>query len=237
MKYASFLGLVLPVFFGGLLPAQTPAPAAPSVNVQFSLCAWRTPTPELFFGERQKVEKLEPFDRAQVQAYAGPATLSFFTKTPKPSPDKAPPAPNATVTFPPGATKFTLITTPAGGGNYQMFVVPEDDAGVAPPAIRLYNFSASRVLVVYDERSRVEIAPAASVVLKPQGAATVIHVAGWLDGKWRRLFNNVIELNPSGRQNVVLAPDENRPVSMFTLPAWPLEPAPAPAPASAGNRP
>lgn len=209
--------------------AAPPAvPAGDDVAVQFSLYAWHASTPALRYSPQAKVEALEPFMRSSVQTYAGPATLNFYAPSVQLSPDSPPPPPIATATFPRGATRVTLVTAPVGPRQYQMYAVAEDDASLTPPYIRLHNFTATRLLVAFDANSRVEVPPASTVIIRPEGTATVLRVAQMQNGKWRRLFNNVAELNDEGRKNIILAPAAGRPASLYSLPAWP-RPLPEPS--------
>lgn len=219
----------------GLFPSLAfPQPAAPvteeTVSVKFMLYSWQSALPELRYSPRNKTEALpDPFSTSAIHAYSGPATLNFYAANAKLSPDAPLPEPVATVTFPAGATRFTLLVARAAAGRYRIYAVPLDDDATPSPSIRLHNFTDLRLAIAYTDRNIAELAPGATSVIKPSGQAIVIRVAGQKDGRWRRLFNNVAELGPDGRKDIILAPEGTRPVSMYTIPPWPksdTEPSP-----------
>jgi hypothetical protein len=217
-----------------LLPAAvfaqdaSPAPGE-TVSVRFMLYSWQSSLPELRYSPRHKTEALpDPFSSSAVHTYSGPPVLNFYAANASFAPDAPKPKPVATVTFPQGATRFTLLAARAPGGGYRIYAVPLDDVNTPAPSIRLHNFTETPLAVAYTDRNIAEIAPGSTTVIKPSGQAIVIRVATQKDGRWRRLFNNVAELGPDGRKDIILAPEGNRPVSMYSLPPWPKEPA-APA--------
>lgn len=209
-----------------------PAPEEP-VSVKFMLYSWQSSLPELRYSARAKTEALpDPFSSSAVHSYSGPPTLHFYAANANLAPDAPRPEPVATVTFPRGATRFTLLAARAPGGRYRIYAVPLDDANTPAPCIRLHNFTETPLAVAYAERDVTQIAPGAISVIKPTGQAIVIRVANQKDGRWRRLFNNVAELGPDGRKDIILAPEGDRPVSMYGLPPWPKDSA-APSPSAA----
>lgn len=221
--------LVLALSFAPGVFAQPsgPAPEEP-VAVQFMLYSWHSSLPSLRFSPSEKTNALpDPFSTSAVHAYTGAPTLHFYPANTSFAPDAPKPEPLATVTFPRGATRFTLLVARAPGGRYRIYPVPLDDAGTPAPSIRLHNFTETPLAVAYTDNNIAEIAPGSTTVIKPTGQAIVIRVATQKDGRWRRLFNNVAELGPDGRRDIILAPEGTRPVSMFTIPPWPKETAPA----------
>jgi len=228
------LRLLIPCIlsFCGHLYAQTPPKTVP-VSLEFSLFAWQADLPSLRYSPRNTVEPVESFTRSNTQTYAGPDTLNFYAANTKLPPANGElPTPAATVTLPQGATRVTLITVTNGTGRYRMYAVPEDGDSLPENSIRLHNFTESRLAVAYDQDGVVQLPPVSSAVIKLAGQATVIRVAREENGQWRKLFNNVIELTADGRGNVVLAPSPGRPVSMYSLPAWPRK---IPAKATSGK--
>lgn len=203
------------------LQAQVPA-AEKTVSLEFSLFAWRTDLPAMRYSPKDKVEPVESFMRSDAHSYTGPATLRLYpVGTKLPPADGTEAAPLASVNLPEGATRVTLITVARGGGQFRMLAVPEDGDSLPERSIRIHNFTDTPLAVGFDENSVVQIPAAGSSIIKPKGEATVIRVAREEDGRWRKLFNNVVELTADGRGNVVLAPDAGRPVVMFSLPPWP----------------
>jgi len=219
--------LALSLLSVGALHAQSPSPARATeadVSVQFSLFAWQGDVASLRFASKRTVEAVASFERSMALPYTGPATLDFFPAASKEAgPNGPPPSPAATATFPLGASKVTLITAPVGKGRYKMYAVSEDGENLPADSIRLHNFTSSPLLIAYNENETVELPPTRSVIIKPSGTAVVIRVARMENGKWRRLFNNVAELNEDRRQNVILTPNEHGAVRMITLPPWPGE--------------
>ncbi len=204
-------------------PATVPVAEEP-VAVKFMLYSWQSSLPALRYSPHDKTEPLpDPFCTSSIHAYAGPATLNFYSANVSFAPDAPKPEPLATVTFPRGATRFTLLVARAPGGRYRIYAVPLDDANTPAPSIRLHNFTDLNLAVAYADRNIAEISAGSTSVIKPTGQAMVIRVAGQKNGRWRRLFNNVAELGPDGRKDIILAPDGNRPISMYTIPPWPKE--------------
>jgi hypothetical protein len=204
------------------LSAQTPpAATVPTVSLEFSLFAWEDEVAPLRFAPKREIEAIEPFTRSNAQTYSGPAALSFFALSAKPAADGQPPPPAATVTLPQGASRVTLITVPANNGGYQMHAVAEDGDTLPSNSVRVHNFTTTTLLVVVADKQNFEIKPAGTVVVPLQNTAAVIRVAAMENGRWRKMFNNVVQLNEDGRQNIILAPNGGRPVRMFTLPPWP----------------
>lgn len=212
-------------------PAVPPVPEEPVV-VKFMLYSWQSSLPALRYSPRHKTEALpDPFSTSAVHTYTGPATLNFYPANASFAPNAPKPEPVATVTFSRDATRFTLLVARAPGGRYRIYAVPLDDANTPAPSVRLHNFSELKLAVAYADRNIAEILPGSTSVIKPSGQAIVIRVAGQKDGRWRRLFNNVAELGPDGRKDIIFAPEGNRSVSMYTIPPWPKQDtSAAPAP-------
>lgn len=224
----SFVMGIYAFALGVCAQGAAPAPEEP-VSVKFILYSWQSALPELRYSVREKTEALpDPFSSSAVHTYSGPPALHFYAAGANLAADAAkPPQPLASVTFPRTATRFTLLVTRAPGGRYRIYPVPLDDVNTPAPSIRLHNFTDLRLAVAYSDRNIAEIPAGSASVITPTGQAIVIRVAGQKDGRWRRLFNNVAELGPDGRKDIILAPEGNRPVSMYTLPPWPKEPDPA----------
>lgn len=211
------------------------APAAEAtVSVEFSVVAWQTDVSTLRYSTTAVVAPLESSSRSAVYAYAGPPTLRFYPlSTDLSSPTGKPPAAIGSVTFPPGATRFTLLAMSKGGGRYQLQALPEDGELLPTGFVRLHNFTGTKLRVTYDKDHAVQIPPAESAYIRPAGRATVIHVYQEDAGVWRKRFNNVVELNNERRGNIILAAAPNRPVALFNLPAWPLKGSDVPKSADA----
>lgn len=224
--------LIACLFFTAGVFAQPSAPAPEEpVSVKFMLYSWNSSTPSLRYSPRDKTDALpDPFSTSAVHAYTGAPTLHFYAENTNFAPDAPKPQPLATVTFPRGATRFTLLVARAPGGRYRIYPVPLDDVNTPAPSVRLHNFTETPLAVAYTDRNIAEIAPGATTVIQPTGQAIVIRVASQKDGRWRRLFNNVAELGPDGRKDIILAPEGTRPVSMFSIPPWPKD-----APAAGAN--
>lgn len=215
--------------------SQAPAspPVEPIVSVQFILYAWQSGLPALRYSAKDTTEALpDPFSTSAVHTYTGPATLTFYSATARPTSDTAPPPPLATVTFPVGPRKFMLLAGRADAGRISIYAVPQDDTSIPTPYIRVHNFTQLTLAVGYNERDVAQVDPSSTVIIKPAGSATVIRVAQLQNGKWRRVFNNVAEVGRDGRQNIILAPAAARPVSLYTIPAWPQDTSAAHTPAS-----
>ncbi len=207
----------------------------PEVSVEFILYSWQSTLPALRYSPRDTTEALtDPFSTTGIHRYAGPATLRFYSTSANLAPDAEPPPPVATVTFPAGASKFMLLAAPAGKNRYLIYAIPQDESSATPPYIRLHNFTKLDLAVGYNEKNVAQVPASSATLIKPEGQATVIRVAHYDNGKWRRLFNNVAELNSDGRQNIILAPDAQRAVTMYTIPEWP-KPAAETAPAGSAN--
>jgi hypothetical protein len=107
-----------------------------------------------------------------------------------------------------------------------MYVIPDDSAALPPKHARLHNLSADRLLIAYNTAERIELAPGSSVLASAPGTGLVIRVARMVNGRWRELFNNVVQLEDASGINVLLIPGhQGGGLGMFTLPGWPATPA------------
>ncbi|HSI09706.1 MAG: hypothetical protein ACAH89_12255 [Rariglobus sp.] len=225
MKNLLRTSLVLLTLSGGL-HAQ---PGENQVSVQFRLMAWgESDIPELHYGRDKKIELTEANTRSLPQTYMGPATLNFTLApkiTEKPADNK--PAPVvASVTFPAGIKRATVLTAPNGQGRFGMYVIADDPASLPAKHARLHNLSRDRLLVGYNANERVELDPGTSALVTTSATALVIRVARTVNGQWRELFNNVIELDDTIGSNVLLMPGpQGAGIGMFAIAGWPAEPA------------
>jgi len=204
--------------------AQEPASAPESVSLQFGLYAWKGELPKLSYGPHHTVEAVEAFTRSSIQNYTGPVVLNFTLAAQSESTDpkaKQPPV-VASVTLPKGVSKITLLTARTRQGHFQIYAIPEDGDAFPAGSVRLHNVTAQPLLIVYNENDRVELAPAATAIVKPLGTALLVRAARKVNGQWRELFNNVATLGPDGRQNVLFTPgdDGSTGVGMYILPPW-----------------
>lgn len=203
------------------LRAASPVPP-PEVDVEFSLYAWQANLPGLRYSPEDSVKRLEADTRSSVYHYSGPATLCFYDLKAKLSSNPVKrPYPLATVNFPAGATRFTLLTFPKRDGTHRMLALPENGDLLPRHCIELHNLTDHLLFVHYDKESGVQIPASGSALIRPGGNATVIDVSRSENGRWIRLFNNVIELPPETRGHAMLAQDAERPVFLLTLPPWP----------------
>jgi hypothetical protein len=211
-------------------PSGEPVPQADVVSLQFRVMAWGGDVPALAYGRRQKIEATEVNLRSANHSYSGPATLTFTRYTDKADDPKAAPV-VASVKLPADAKKVTLLTMPTGKGRYAMYAVSEDT--MPPRHSRVHNLSSEPLVVGYNANERVELAPGGSVLVTAPGRAVVIRVARQVNGRWRELFNNIVELSETGSTNVLLSPGpQGGGLGMFALAEWPAEPVPEPAPAA-----
>lgn len=225
MKNLFRTSLVLLALAGGL-HAQ---PAENLVSVQFRLMAWgETDIPELNYGRHKKIEPTEANTLSLPQTYTGPATLNF-TLTPKVTakPADNTPAPVvASATFPKDTKRATVLTAANGHGRFGMYVIPDDPASLPAKHARLHNLSRDRLLIGYNANERVELEPGTSALVTTSATALVIRVARTVNGQWRELFNNVIELDDTIGSNVLLMPGpQGAGIGMFPIPGWPVVPA------------
>jgi hypothetical protein len=207
-------------------PAAETAPPTDVVSLQFRLMAWGGDIPALAYGRRQKVDATEINLRSAIHSYTGPATLTFTIFTNK-TDDKRPAPVIASVTLPKDAKKVTILTMPTGGGRYAMYSISED--AMPPRHSRLHNLSNEPLVVGYNADERVELAPGGSVLVTAPGRAVVVRVARQINGRWRELFNNIVELSETGSTNVLLSPGpQGGGLGMFAMAEWPAEPPPPP---------
>lgn len=190
--------------------------------------AWgESDIPELNYGKHQKIEPTEANTRSLPQTYTGPATLNFTLApkiTAKPA-DNTPAPVVASVVFPKDVKRATLLTAPNGHGRFGMYVISDDPASLPAKHARIHNLSRDRLLVGYNTNERVELEPGASTLVTTSATALVIRVARTVNGQWRELFNNVIELDATAGSNVLLMPGPHGAgIGMFALAGWPPEP-------------
>lgn len=213
----------------GLLLAQPDSGAPAEVSLQFRVLAWQTELPALRSASAIIAEPLEASSVSAAFAYTGPALLRFYSgAAPAETFQSKPPRALASVTLPQDASRVTLLTTSAGSGRYRMQALPEDGDLMPLGFLRLHNFTTLTLLVTYDGDRGVQIPPSDTAYIRPAGNATVIRVSRQEKGRWRKLFNNVVELNPDQRGNIILAAEPARPVTMYSLPPWPKTPSPPP---------
>lgn len=222
--------LIFLTLLDGLHTQQSPlgSPAEDQVSVQFRLMAWESDVPELNYGHHQKIELTEVNTRSLPQTYTGPAMLNFTLApkiTPKPADNK--PAPVvASVVFSKETKRVTLLTAPDGHGRFGMYAILDDPASLPAKHARLHNLSRERLLIGYNANERVELEPGTSALVTTSATALVIRVASTINGQWRELFNNVIEIAPAIGTNVLLIPgQQGAGIGMFTIAGWPAEPA------------
>jgi hypothetical protein len=216
--------LVLPCFVSAQSTPAAPNPAEDKVTVQFGIYAWKGDLPPLCYGPRRTVEEVEAHTRSSVQTYTGPALLNFtlVPQTAEPKPGSPPPPVVASVSLPRGVSRVTLLTARVRPDRYQIYTIPEDGDEFPSGSVRLHNVTPQRLMIVYNDNQRLELAPGAISLVKPIGDAMLIRVARFVNGRWRELFNNVATLNPDGRQNVLFIPGDqgSTGVSMYSLPPW-----------------
>ncbi len=208
-------------------------PGDDAVSLQFSIYAWNGDVAPLSYGPNRKVELVEAFTRSEIQDYSGPAVLNFtLFGSESPQPDSQKPKPVvASVTLPQGVSKITLLTARTAQGKYRIYAIPEDGDSLPEGSIKLHNVSPRNLMVVYNQNSRLELASGSSSVIEATGAAMLLRVAHFHNGRWRELFNNIATLNSDRRQNILLVPGESgNGVSMYTLPSWPVRTTPVPEP-------
>ncbi len=225
MKNFLRTSLILLALSGGL-HAQ---PGENLVSVQFRLMAWgESDIPELNYGRNKKIELTEANTVSLPQTYAGPATLNF-TLTPKitAKPADNVPAPVvASATFPKDIKRATVLTAPNGHGRFGMYVIPDDPASLPAKHARLHNLSRDRLLIGYNTNERIDLEPGTSALVTTSATALVIRVARTVNGQWREIFNNVIELDDTIGSNVLIMPGpQGAGIGMFPIPGWPSEPA------------
>jgi len=197
-------------------------PAANEVSVEFSLYAWNTDLPRLRYSETDVISPVTASMRSAQHTYTGSATIYFYgPRADLRSGEGKPPRPLTSATFPPGSSRFTLLTQSEGVGRYRMHVIPENGDLLPLRFVQLHNFTEHRLFVSYDKDSAVQIPPSGTAYIRPAGDVTVIEVSRADGAKWRKLFNNVIELNPDKRGNVIFAADRSGQISIHSLPAWP----------------
>lgn len=224
--------IALGLGMAGALPGgMQAAPAENIVTVQFSIYAWKADVQSLSFGPGREVELVESLTRSKTYNYTGPALLQFTQAGPVATEPGQQPQPKpviASTELPTGVSRITLLTAPVAKGRYQIYAIPEDGDTLPEGTIRLHNITKQKLLVVYDEKSRLELDAGQSTILRPAGDATLLRVAGFINGRWRELFNNVAVLGQDRRQNILLIPGASEQgVSMYTLPAWPRPAEPA----------
>ena len=225
--YLCFLAIVLALLGPSLARAtEETTPPVDGVSLQFRVMAWGGNIPALAYGRRQKIDVTEINLRSAIHTYTGPATLTFTLHTNKTDDNK--PAPVvASVTFPKEAKKVTLLTMPTSGGRYAMYSIVED--AMPPRHSRLHNLANEPLIVGYNANDRVELPPGGSVLVTAPGRAVVVRVARQINGRWRELFNNIVELSDTGSTNVLLSPGpQGGGLGMFALAEWPAEPTPSP---------
>jgi len=196
------------------------------VSVEFTLYAWKTDLPRLRYSETDITAPLAAFMRSAQHTYTGPATLNFYSSRADLRVGAGkPPQSLASVTFPSGSSRFTLLTQPEGNGRYRMQALPENGDLLPLRFVQLHNFTDHLILVSYDKDSAAQIPPSGTAYIRPAGDVTVVEVSRVDGTKWRKLFNNVIELNPDKRGNVIFAADRSGQISLHSLPAWPRKAA------------
>jgi hypothetical protein len=222
MKTPILLLLLVLSMFSSLHAQDYPAANEP-VSVEFMLYSWKCTVPELRYSVQSKTEALkEPFSTSKVQHYQGLPTLNFYAANARiDTHTDEPPKPLASVTFQSGAAKYVVLVVRASNDRYLMYAIPKEDSQLSPPYVRLYNFTSKQLAIAYDDQQIVQLAPRQDSVIRLKGKATVLRVARLEGERWLRAFNNVVELNEDGRRVIILAADQQREVSMFTLPPWP----------------
>lgn len=223
MMYKFFIPIVLSLLIGSALPAQSSPESEQPISVEFVIYSWKCTLPELNYTGNQKVSAHEdPFTLSPVHTYMGPPELSFYSAKVNPdASDGKRPTPIASVNFEGASGKYIILTASASKGRYQMYAIPVEDSGTNAPYIRVRNFTQFDLAIKYDAQRIVTLAPREIGKIEPAGAATVLQVARFEQGRWLRAFNNVAELYENGPMDIIFASEGNRPVSMFRIPKWP----------------
>lgn len=197
-----------------------PAP----VSIRFRLMAWDGNVPELAFGDNQKTQFVESGDRSAIMDYAGPRLISFTLPGAKPE-QGVPPAVVASATLPLGATKVTLLTVPTKAGRFGMYPIAEDGGDIPAKHARLHNLSGVALRVIHHQNQRLDLAPGASALIAGAKDSVVVRVAATVNGEWRQLFNNVIELSAQEGRNILLIRGaQGGGVGLYPVPLWPAAP-------------
>ncbi len=209
------------------LQAQVEASPPAQVSVDFRILAWKTNVPSLRYSTRGTIEALESYSCSEPQHYTGPETLAFYSNKKRLSPQRIRMQENAvaSVAFPQGASRFTLLAIPKGRRSYHLYAVPENGELLPQRFVLLHNFTDYAIRIDYNQGDRVQIAAQDTAYIQLNQGATVVHVSFDDKGKWRKLFNNVVELNSESRANVFFTKSAERPVTMIPLPHWPVDPA------------
>jgi hypothetical protein len=202
------------------------------VSVEFSLFAWKTDLPRLSYSSSPEIDidQLESSTRSEVQHYSGPANLSFYldgggSRFPRRLQSGRSSSRSgklfSSVTFPPGATRFTVLVIKEDGNHYRMYPIAEDGELLPSQFIKLHNFTDYDLSITYNEGDGVQLASHSTAYIRLDQSAVVMYVSREEDGKWRRVFNSVVELNEQSRANVIFAAGEGRSVAIYTVPPWP----------------
>jgi hypothetical protein len=212
----------------------TPNAPLDEVSVEFSIMAWKRGIPRLEYTPSSEdsvetVEALEGSERSQVHHYTGAANVPFYlvghaprrtTRLQMSRKSASSKRLFASVSFPTGATRFTVLVLGEDHQN-RMYPIAENGDLLPPNFIRLHNFTDYNLAITYNEGDGVQIASQGTAYIRLDQTAVVIHVSCEEDGQWRRVSNNVIELNEQSRANLIFASGEGRSVQLYTLPPWP----------------
>lgn len=207
----------------GLSAQGAPAGQSPVlVSLKFRLLAWGVNIPELAFGKDQKTDFVESGDRSAILGYSGPQLMTFSLPGSKVEKDVPPPV-IASASLPLGVSKVTLLTLPAKGGRLGMYAISEDGGDLPPRHARLHNFSSATLRIIYNKNQLLELAPGTSALLSGEKNSVVVRVAAVVNGEWRQLFNNVIELDAKEGRNVLLIRgSQGGGIGLYPLPLWPV---------------
>ena len=78
--------------------------------------------------------------------------------------------------------------------------------------------------VVYNKSQRLELASGASALLAGDKDSIVVRVAAVVNGEWRELFNNVVEISAKEGRNVMLTKGfEGGGIGLYPVPVWPAD--------------
>jgi hypothetical protein len=232
-RYACFLYALALMSSSVRLPAEAELITdAEDVSIEFSLLAWKTDLPRLSYSSSSefKIEALESSTRSELQHYSGPADLSFHLdaggsrfssrlQTSRNSSSEG--RVFSSVTFPPGATRFTVLVIKEDRNHYRMYPIAEDGELLPSQFIKLHNFTEYDLAITYNEGDGVQLASHSTAYIRLDQTAVVLYVAREEEGQWRRVFNSVVELNEQLRANVIFAAGDGRSVAIYKLPPWP----------------
>ena len=187
-------------FFAQTVSAET---GPDTVSVEFTVLGWSGEIKDLGYktGGSLKPLQIPAYVRSPVFKYAGPATMDLYSMD-APSSDK--PKVVGTVTFTPGAKRFTVLIGSNGGGGYVTGAAVDDTDKFPLGHARFCNLTPVKVLMRLNKKNITILEAGKMEIVAPREDQMILVTETAFDrnGTWVRANDDFVGVPPDMQTSV-----------------------------------